>query len=558
MLRRVFPLLLCLVVLASSFTFMAYASTDSVTITNLEYLEEGGFYWLDSELRENFQGIPCVGYDFDPDITDHSHAPKSIVWKSWEFQQFYEDDNVYLLYIDGVSTDLYYTLKDWDGTGYYTCLIGSPCYYKRYYFGSTVTYLKGFSTQTSLRGFYLLWKKPDDAYSAGKAYPATGVEGQAVIDVNSVGMFHPINSDGRYYALCFDLQGEYGGYVPFLRSSNTYRTDELDTAFPDMGVSIDSLFSFTGLTSTVVPYSYGTSTSYEGDVNVYPYDITLALKSDLTSSPSLADMPWNDSTDWTGEVVSVVDESNSLFRFSREFTLTQDKNFTIDGDYLIWGSQEGITVPQPLMVLPNWAQASVNLRFTYRVEYTLDGVSYVSEQPVDTRGKFYCWTGTSSGDSVEWAKQQTALSFTGSSISLPSLTSGRLQYIDLNNLSDVVGWSAELYAKAPEYSLPDGSVVDSEGFSVSLDVSLSFYSSSGDDWIAGFPVDQWVNYDMVFPDFSGIGSAELPDDFMDSLKDDADVLLVASIFNQALSWSLIKQFCLIVLALAIVKFIIVG
>lgn len=278
-----------------------------------------------------------------------------------------------------------------------------------------------------------------------------------------------------------------------------------------------------------------------------------------SSFPSLSDMPWNDSADWTGEVLSVVDETNSLFRFSRDFQLTQDENFSLEGSYLIWGEKDNlVSVPRPLMTLPNWAQSSVNLRFSYRVEYELDGAAKILVLPVDTAGKFYCWLGTSSAGTVEWTEQASVLSFSGSSLSLPSLSSGRLQKIDLDNLADVLGWSGEIKAVRPEISLPDGATVVSEGFSVALNVSLSFYASSADDWISSFPVDQWINYDLVFPDFSGVGSVDVPDDFMASLKDDHDVLLVASVFGQMLSWSLIKSFVLIVLALALVKFIIVG
>lgn len=379
----------------------------------------------------------------------------------------------------------------------------------------------------------------------------------------------------RLAAYMFSLEETKTFYLTFTADGNEYCSIVLTSGSTMRTMGFDSaskLRQTVGVASNSSTFKWGLGgtsneqiiTVLDGDAEALAFLQATAVKVSSGSSggsgfPSLSDMPWNASADWTGEVLSVVDETNSLFRFSRDFQLIQDENFSLEGSYLIWGEKDNlVSVPRPLMTLPNWAQSSVNLRFSYRVEYELDGAAKILELPVDTTGKLYCWLGTSDAGTVEWTEQASVLSFSGSSLSLPSLSSGRLQKIDLDNLADVLGWSGEIKAVCPEISLPDGATVVSEGFSVSLNVSLSFYASSADDWISSFPVAQWINYDLVFPDFSGVGSTDDPDDFMASLKDDHDVLLVASVFGQMLSWSLIKSFVLIVLALALVKFIIVG
>lgn len=130
----VFVCSLCIPAFASTettgFSEPVFTDSNSVNVPYLYYEAEGGFYWLNGNLKGDYKGA-MRHYSMTPEgfeVGDDISAPKYIVADSgFYFEQVYEEDNVYRLYVGGAATDQYYSLLDFDGTGYYTILMGSPC-----------------------------------------------------------------------------------------------------------------------------------------------------------------------------------------------------------------------------------------------------------------------------------------------------------------------------------------------------------------------------------------------------------------------------------------------
>lgn len=142
--KKCFALFGVAVVFVCSLCIPAFASTDTTysnpdnggyaVCPDLEYFDEGGWYWLSDVHREGFEyarvkvhkEVNEEGFEID----DRLGCPERIVKNSsFYFVQTYPQDNVYELYSNGIATGMYYSLIDFDGTGYYTILMGSPCEY---------------------------------------------------------------------------------------------------------------------------------------------------------------------------------------------------------------------------------------------------------------------------------------------------------------------------------------------------------------------------------------------------------------------------------------------
>lgn len=98
----------------------------SVTVSNIGWFSEGGFFWLDIDLWGDYHEIPVV-YD-EEGLNQGWGCPEEIIVNDvFKFVQYYENDNVYEKYTAGNPSGEFYSLYDIEGNGYYTGLIGSPC-----------------------------------------------------------------------------------------------------------------------------------------------------------------------------------------------------------------------------------------------------------------------------------------------------------------------------------------------------------------------------------------------------------------------------------------------
>ena len=91
---------------------------------------EYGFYWLNGDEKGAFEKYK-VDY-LENESVDYSTAPYEIVYGDATFTKVYTDGSTYRYSLAGVDTDKYYTLTDFDGTGFYTVLVGDMCSFTNY------------------------------------------------------------------------------------------------------------------------------------------------------------------------------------------------------------------------------------------------------------------------------------------------------------------------------------------------------------------------------------------------------------------------------------------